>query len=204
MAHSKQTNPEEEEELREPGLLTAKPRINEPIFFSALPSAWPVVTPKTLPPMWPLNSKLCSQTGNYSEILVYLGKGVKNSPQSLTFHSSQTSHSGWVPRALQLRPLAGWRCAAPPAYAKKALSSQNLCMSRKFVTWWWKKEKRSKELCLLIQTNTPHSSSRLCWASTFSKEACVQIVKDTFLCSTHPSTRHGIYTCPKISWLINK
>jgi len=30
-----------------------------------------------------------------SEILVYLAKEVKNSPQSLTFHSSQTSHSGW-------------------------------------------------------------------------------------------------------------
>nr|KAF6308019.1 galectin like [Myotis myotis] len=45
--------------------------------------------------MWQLNSKLCSQTGSYSEILVYLAKGARNNQRSLTFHSSQTSHSGW-------------------------------------------------------------------------------------------------------------
>ena len=127
--------------------------INEMIFFSALQSAWPVVIQKILLPTWQLNSKQCSQTDSYSEILVYLGKGVKNSQRSLTSHSSQTSHSGWVPRVLQLQPLAGWwyshlRCA------KSALSGQNFCMSRKFVTWWWKKGKRSKELCLLIWINS--------------------------------------------------
>lgn len=95
-------------------------------------------------PMWRLNSKLCSQTGSYSEILVYLGKGVKNSQQSLTFHSSQTSHSGWVPRGRQLQPLAGWRCSTPPACAKNAFSSQNLCLSRKFGIRGEKKKKDQK------------------------------------------------------------
>lgn len=129
--------------------------INGTVFFSALPSAWPVVTRKILLPMWRLNSKLCSQTGSYSEILVYLGKGVKNSQQSLTFHSSQTSHSGWVPRGRQLQPLAGWRCSPPPACAKNAFSSQNLCLSRKFGIRGEKKKKDQKSSvwwCELILT----------------------------------------------------